>query len=185
LTLHVYQVILASLLLQWNLDKNNLSKLITDSFESFSQGDSISMEFFKRTNKPVKKPSPAKRKRQERKDFSYYMQLTNFETQELVGHLADISSGGFKLDSSKPIPPNTDIKFHMQLTNEVANKSYMVFIARSKWCKVDPLDPFCYNVGFQIINISPADIEIFKRIMEKYGTKHEKNTVDWRRTNRW
>ena len=141
--------------------------------------------FFKRSKKPEKKSSPAKHKRQDRKDFSYYMQLTNFATKELVGHLADISADGFKIDSPKPIPPNTDIKFHMELTREVANKPSMVFIARSKWCKVDPFDPFCYNVGFQIINISPADIEIFKSIMDKYGSKHEKNTFDWRRTNRW
>ena len=93
----------------------------------------------------------------ERNDFSYYMRLVDSETQELVGHLVDISSGGFKLDSQKPIPVNKDFRFRMDLTSEVANKPAMVFVARSKWCEVDPLDPFIYNVGFQLINISPGD----------------------------
>ena len=125
------------------------------------------------------------RRNLDRKDFSYYMQLLNHDTQELVGHLADISSGGFKLDSLSPIPPNKDFRFRMDLTSEVADKPAMVFVARSKWCKVDPLDPFCYNVGFQLINISPGDAEIFNRMIEKYGSKHENVRIDLRRSNLW
>jgi hypothetical protein len=143
------------------------------------------MWFFKQPEKPESKPAPVKPKRPERKDFSYYMQLFDLETQELVGHLADISSGGFKLDSPNPIPPEKEIRFRMDLTSEVANKPFMAFIARSKWCKVDPLDPFCYNVGFQLVRISPEDNEIFNRMIEKYGTKHEQKLIDYRRTNVW
>jgi hypothetical protein len=125
------------------------------------------------------------RRNLDRKDFSYYMQLIDHDTQELVGHLADISSGGFKLDCLSPIPPNKDFRFRLDLTNDLAYKPYMVFVARSKWCKVDPLDPFCYNVGFQLINITPGDIEIFNRMMEKYGKKHEDVRIDLRRSNIW
>lgn len=120
-----------------------------------------------------------------RKVFSYYMQLIDHDTQELVGHLADISSGGFMLDSLSPIPPNKDFRFRLDLTSDVAHKSSMVFVARSKWCRVDPLDPFCYNVGFQLINISPGDVEIFNRMIDKYGKKHENVRVDLRRSNIW
>jgi hypothetical protein len=120
-----------------------------------------------------------------RKDFSYYMRLINNDTQELVGHLVDISSGGFKLDSQNPIPPDKDFRFRMDLTSEVANKPSMTFVARSKWCEVDPLDPLSYNVGFQLINISPGDVEIFRRMMEKYGTKTDDKRVDPRRSNKW
>ena len=121
------------------------------------------------------------RRRLERKKFSYYMRLIDSDTQELVGHLSDISTGGFKMDSQSPIPPNKDIRFRMDLTSEVANKPSMVFVARSKWCEVDPLDPFIYNVGFQLINISPTDIDIFNRMMEKYGTKPNDKKTDPRR----
>jgi hypothetical protein len=125
------------------------------------------------------------RRKLNRKDFSYYMRLIDSDTQELVGHLVDISSGGFKLDSQTKIPLNKDFRFRMDLTNEVANKPSMVFVARSKWCEVDPLDPFLYNVGFQLISISPGDIEIFNRMMEKYGSKPEDKRIDKRRTNLW
>lgn len=143
------------------------------------------MWFFKKKNKPETEPAPAKHNRQARKDFSYYMQVFNEETQELVGHLADISSGGFKLDSLHPISPEVDFRFRLNLTSEVADKPFMVFVARSKWCKVDPLDPFCYNVGFQLINASPKDIDIFNRMIENYGAKQEQKIFDPRRSNRW
>lgn len=124
--------------------------------------------------------------RQKRQDFSCYMQLIDHSTQDLVGHLTDISSGGFKLDSLSPIPPNKDFRFYLDLTPEVAQKPNMVFAARSRWCKVDPLDPFCYNVGFQLINIAPEDLEIFKRMIERYGTKKENlSSFDLRRSNKW
>ena len=72
----------------------------------------------------------------------------------------------------------------MNLTSEVADKPFMVFVARSKWCKVDPLDPYIYNVGFQLIHISPGDLEIFNRMMEKYG-REPSGKIDLRRSNKW
>jgi hypothetical protein len=125
------------------------------------------------------------RRRLKRKDFSYYMRLIDSDTQELVGHLVDISTGGFRMDSQQPIPLNKDFRFRMDLTSEVANKPSMIFVARSKWCEVDPLDPFIYNVGFQLISIAPSDIEIFNRMMEKYGSRSDDKRIDPRRTNRW
>ena len=125
------------------------------------------------------------RRRLERKDFSYYMRLVDDDTQNILGHLVDISSGGFKLDSQKPIPVDKDFRLRMDLTGEVANKPFMVFVARSKWCEVDPLDPFVYNVGFQLINIAPSDLEIINRMIENYGTKVEDKRIDKRRTNLW
>ena len=121
----------------------------------------------------------------ERKDFSFYMRLVDNDTQKLVGHLVDISSGGFKLDSQSPIPVDKDFRLRMDLTSEVASKPAMTFVARSKWCEVDPLDPFIYNVGFQLVNISPSDLDIFNRMMEKYGTQSDDKRIDKRRTNLW
>ena len=127
----------------------------------------------------------SERRNRERKDFSYYMRLVDNDTQDLIGHLVDISSTGFKLDSQKPIPVNRDFRLRMELTSEVADKPTMTFVARSKWCEIDPLDPFVYNVGFQLINIAPGDLQIINRLMEKYGKSIEDKRIDKRRTNLW
>ena len=127
------------------------------------------------------------KRRENRKSFSYYMQLNNAATKEIVGHLSDISTGGFKLDSETPIPPNKDYEFHLALSSDVATKPYMIFRARSKWCQTDPIDPFVYNVGFHLTAMEPGDHEIFLRVMEKYGS--EKSGTDSKttpqRSKRW
>ena len=127
----------------------------------------------------------AERRSKDRKDFSYYMRLTDVDSGELVGHLVDISINGFKLDSQKPLPVDKVFRFHMDLTSEVASKPFMVFKARSKWCQTDPFDPFVYNVGFELVDIAPSDSAIFKRIVEQYGTTSVDKRKNLRNPNRW
>lgn len=110
------------------------------------------------------------RRHAQRKRFGYYMPIVDDKTQELVGHLADISQDGFKLDSTVPIPNGKVINLRMTLTGEISHKSSMSFSARSKWCKSDEFLPNSYYVGFEVASISPENAEIFKRIFEKYGS---------------
>jgi len=141
--------------------------------------------------KPSKKLHPGKDtpvgrpNRPERREFYYYTQLIDHDTLEIIGHMADISAGGFKLDSQTPIPINKDFRFLMNLTSEVADKSFMEFVARSKWCRVDPFDPYVYNVGYQLTHIAPEDLEIFNRMMEKYSRETGNRNIDMRRSNIW
>lgn len=104
-----------------------------------------------------------------RRAFSYYMQAVDDNTEQPVGYLADISSRGFRLDCRQQIPINQNYSLRFELTDEVAEKSFMVLVARSKWCRLDEVDPFVYNVGFQLISVDPEDAAIFRRIVAKYG----------------
>lgn len=124
----------------------------------------------------------ADKRKIDRREFTYYMQVTDDVTKQLIGYLTDISTGGFKLDSPKQIPPGQDFRMHIDLTADVADKNAMVFIARSKWCRPDHIDPNTYNVGFEIMNMSPSDMTIFQRMFDKYGAKNasgKKGTDDY------
>jgi hypothetical protein len=114
---------------------------------------------------------PVEKRKLARRTFSYYMRVMNEVNGQLVGHLSDISTGGFKLDSKNAIPTNKDFRLRIELNNEVADKAFMVFSARSKWCSADPLDPTAYSVGFQITNMNSLDFDIFARMFEKFGTQ--------------
>ena len=114
----------------------------------------------------------ANKRKINRRDFTYYMQVTDDLTKQLVGYLSDISTGRFRLDSHKEIRLGQDFRLHIDLTAEIADKTSMVFIARSKWCRRDHVDPNTFNVGFEIINISPSDMDIFQRMFEKYGSQN-------------
>lgn len=114
----------------------------------------------------------AEKRKIARRDFTYYMQVNNDVTKELLGYLSDISTGGFKLDSQKQIKPGQDFRVHIELTPDIADKNSMVFVARSKWCHRDYVDPNTFNVGFEIINMLPGDMAIFQRMFDKYGAEN-------------
>jgi hypothetical protein len=100
------------------------------------------------------------------------MPVTNDMTKEVLGYLSDISTGGFKLDCQKQIKPGQDFRVRIELTSEIADKNVMVFVARSKWCHTDYIDPNSYNVGFEIVNMASGDMEIFQRMFDRYGTEN-------------
>jgi hypothetical protein len=113
----------------------------------------------------------AERRQLSRRNFSYYMRVTDESTGKLVGHFSDISTGGFKLDSSKPVAVNVDYRLRIDQTNEISNKSFITFIARARWCQLDAYDPNMYNVGFQIIEMTPGDYDIFVKMFSTYGVQ--------------
>jgi hypothetical protein len=98
------------------------------------------------------------------------MRVIDANTLQLIGHLSDISTLGIKVDSERPLPVNANYKLRVDLPPEMANKSYMVFSGRSKWCAMDKLEPNSYNVGFEVGSLSRDDSEIFQRMYDKYGS---------------
>ncbi len=123
------------------------------------------------------------RRKLDRRNFSYYMRVTDERSGELIGHLTDISTGGFKLDCQKPLPLNVDYRLRIELSGEIASKSYMSFGARSRWCEHDRIDPTSYNAGFQITDMAAGDAEIFSRMFEMYGSTtsgHQSNDYLWK-----
>ncbi|MBI4762335.1 MAG: PilZ domain-containing protein [Chloroflexota bacterium] len=123
----------------------------------------------------------ADKRKKDRREFTYYMQVKDEATKQIIGYLSDISTGGFKLDCPKQIPPGVDFRMQIDLTADVADKTTMVFVARSRWCHPDHIDPTSFNVGFEIINMAPSDMMIFQRIFEKYGREQasRKNSNDY------
>ena len=109
------------------------------------------------------------------------MRLMHENTGELVGHLVNISREGFRLESLRAIPINKDFPLRIELPRDITDKPYMVFLARSKWCRPDRIDPTLFDAGFEITEMMPGDAEIFRQIFERYGsveTFHE-NRADY------
>ena len=122
----------------------------------------------------------AEKRKIARRDFTYYMPVTDDVTKRLIGYITDISTGGFRLDSAKQIPAGQELRIHIDLTSDIADKNSMVFIARSRWCHTDHVDPNTYNVGFEITQMAPSDLVIFQRMFDKYGSQ---NTLRSRSAN--
>lgn len=127
----------------------------------------------------------AERRKVDRREFSEYLRVMNEHTGELVGHLADLSTGGFKLESKHPIDPNVDFILRMDMTSDISDKDHLVFAARSRWCRTDHVDPTLFNIGFQIVEIAPEDLQAFIRIFEKHSRQSENNKDDKKADYLW
>lgn len=122
------------------------------------------------------------RRKLDRKNFTYYMRVLDETTGELIGQLSDISTGGFKIESTSPIPLGAVYQLRIDQTLEISDKSYLSFTARARWCQKDPYDPTIFNIGFQLVDMTPADYDIFVRIFNEYGVQrqsHHKSNSDY------
>lgn len=116
-------------------------------------------------------PSTQDRRKYKRRSLAYYMLVLDADTQETVGHLVDITPHGFLMDCPKPLPLEKDFRFILETMPDVADRNFITFTARSKWCLPDVVEPYLYDVGFSIVNITPHDAEIVQHIAEKYATQ--------------
>jgi hypothetical protein len=97
------------------------------------------------------------------------MRVLNDDTQEILGHMVEVGAIGLQLETTAPLPLQRDYYLRLELTADLADRPFMIFIARTKWCKMDTIEPNLYHVGFEIIEIMPDDKDIFLRILTKYG----------------
>lgn len=111
----------------------------------------------------------AERRHTVRKKFGFYMRVLDDETEATIGHLVDMSTEGLQLEI--PTPPSRGQEFHMrmELTPDVSNSLFLYITARAVWHEPDDIMPNLHHVGFKITNVSEHDMEIYKRLLEKYG----------------
>ena len=113
----------------------------------------------------------AERRQIERRSISYYMRIVDAQANQLIGHLADISVKGLKMDSQKPLPVGKKYRLRLNTTADVADKDFIEFEACSKWCQLDPIEPVLFDIGFEITEIDPHDVGIVQNIVDKYGSR--------------
>jgi hypothetical protein len=111
------------------------------------------------------------RRKLQRRKLSYYMLVRDANTQKAIGNLLDVTPAGLLMDSRDPLPLEKDYRLRLDTTPEVVDKSYIAFIARTKWCHRDPTDILLYDIGFSIVTIGAQEAAILKRISEKYAVQ--------------
>jgi len=125
---------------------------------------------------------PAEKRKLSRKNFTYYMRVLDKNTGQLIGQIIDISTGGFKLESAKNLPKNVEMALCIDQVGQISTKTVIYFSAIARWCEHDPYDPTIYNVGFQLIDMTPGDYDVFVKMFNSYGeqkSSHHKSNSDY------
>ncbi len=111
------------------------------------------------------------RRKLKRRNLSYYMPVIDPKTEQIIGHLVDISPQGLMMDSQQEFVQGKDSLLRLNVTADVSDKNHIEFIGRTKWCRPDVVEPYLYDIGFEIIRISQQDMEVIRKIVEKYGSR--------------
>jgi hypothetical protein len=117
------------------------------------------------------KPTTIERRKIDRRNVSYYLPVMDTSTQQIIGHLIDISPIGLMMDSKIAIPTNLKYNLHIDLMEEIVGHASVEFVAMSIWCRPDPIQPYLYNAGFHIVEIALDELEVVKQIAKRYGVR--------------
>lgn len=123
------------------------------------------------------------RRKLHRRAFAYYMRVFDDRSDTPLGHLTDISVGGFQLDCQQPVKEDRAFQLRIEVPPGLSAQPFMHFVARCKWCRVDPIDAHTYNVGFRIEEMKPEVSAVFKRMVEEFGSDTRPKPTDdylWR-----
>lgn len=103
-----------------------------------------------------------------RRHLIFYLKVFDEKTNELIGHLADITTKGIMLVSEKPVATNQTFNLKMVLPESFEKKEYLNFSARSLWCKND-VNPLFYDTGFELLDSGPEEFSVIEEIIGDFG----------------
>jgi len=93
----------------------------------------------------------------ERRHLVFYLRVFDGISNEILGHLADISTRGIMVVSEKLIKPGREFRLRLKLPKEVSGRDEIFLEAMSCWSKQDS-NPEFYMTGFEIAGLE-ADLE--------------------------
>ncbi|WP_456440070.1 PilZ domain-containing protein [Caldithrix abyssi] len=107
----------------------------------------------------------------QRRHLIYYLRVFDNDTNEVIGHLINITPEGIMIMSEKPLETNKLYHLRMDLPADVFHKSIIEFEAESRWCKKD-VNPEFYDTGFSIKNLAYEDGRLIEKLIDDYGFRY-------------
>jgi len=113
----------------------------------------------------------SEKRKHDRRDSIFYLKVFDQQTDELVGHIVDISEQGIMLVTKQPMEAGQRRAFRMHLPDPVESDNLTVdFEAESRWCQPEA-NPDLYDVGFEVIDPSPRFEQALRDLVQGYTFK--------------
>ncbi len=105
-----------------------------------------------------------------RRHLIYYLRVWDLNTDQLLGHIVDINTGGFMLISEKPIEPDQTFRLEIHWNTPDDSKIQIQFQATSRWSSNDINQAF-FDTGFELIGQVEDVLKPIREMIEEYGFK--------------
>jgi len=91
-------------------------------------------------------------------------------TEEVIGHLTDISVKGLMIDRQQPLLDGTVLQIRIETPPGQFDTKFIDFSARTVWCRPDSMVPNVFNIGMEITEITEINKQMLERLFETYTT---------------
>lgn len=96
----------------------------------------------------------------------YSLRVFERETDQLFGHLSNISDGGMQLVTEKAVDTDQDFNFWMEVQLESGEMKSVGLRAHSRWLNSDN-DTGLYHAGFELRDIDPLLVVSIRCIIDE------------------
>jgi hypothetical protein len=110
------------------------------------------------------------RRKAKRKYMVFFGRVSDRNTAQVLGNVADITSAGAMVISGHPLALDQEYQMRLDLPEHIFGIDHLDFDARSIWGAPD-IDPTYFNTGFEIINITPEKSVVIEKIIQEYGIR--------------
>lgn len=117
------------------------------------------------------------RRKAQRRHLLYYGRVYDEDIRKQIGYLVDITEKGLMLLSEEAISVGQIRKLKLEITDDVDERPYLTFSAKSVWCEPD-ISPDHYTTGFEILELKPSDAQIINNIVRIYGFRDNKSRAE-------
>jgi hypothetical protein len=104
----------------------------------------------------------------ERREAVLPAEVCDAGTGEVVGLLADISTGGMMLRSESPLARGTRLRLRVQLPGSGVADDALAVEAAVRWCEPD-LDPSVHLAGLEFRGVTPPGSAVVEEIRRRLG----------------
>ncbi len=111
------------------------------------------------------------RRTTKRRHLIYYLRVWDLKTEQLMGHIVDINTGGFMLISEKQIEPDQAFELEIRWNTPDKEELRIQFQAISRWSTND-VNPAFFDSGFELIGAVEEVLEPIREMITEYGFQH-------------
>ena len=102
-----------------------------------------------------------------RRSLLYQLKVTNKNTGEGLGKVANITPDGLMLVNADRAVDNTTVSLRIELPELIFGKAYIDCDAKCMWCRPG-IDKKLFEAGFQLLEMEETDIQTIVALITKY-----------------
>lgn len=130
-----------------------------------AMGEALPACYLYAFRKRADKFSMNNKRHSKRWDLILYLRVFDQETQNLIGHVVDITTEGMKVISDNRIPVGQVFNVWLDVPQEDGERKRISLQARSLWSE-RATNPDFYDTGFHLVNPTPEAVHSIRLVID-------------------